>query len=743
MTAPTTPPTVADLLEHAGFVRYLARALVVGEAEADDLFQDAYLTALRSPPKRSTNLRGWLATVVRNLARMRRRTDRRRTARETASARADGAPGADETAARLEIQRLLVDAVASLDEPFRTTVVLRYFDGLRPAEIARRQGVPAKTVHSRLSRALARLRGRLDREHAGSRSAWRASLLPLAGLAVSGTARGGTGAAAAATLTGGMLMGAKVKVGLVAAAVIVAGIAVWQSVVPQDRPAPDLEEVAGTPLPPVPTALRDPAEGSPPLRPAGADADGGTESVAAPAEPPAPEEDRQTWRIDAVVVDHLGAPAPGARLTFSNERSVARKIELRRSLIVRGKGRAARDPGIGGIDDIRVRSERAIAALKKSLARVEGVADGNGRCPMDVPVAGILTAEYRDTAGSEVVSAPPWEGVRVVTVKLRVPDPFGPQAEIRTFNAGAGGAYGGRGGHRNLKSNGGGKDTEDAVDAGLAWLKRNQLSDGSWAADPGVTGLALLAFLGAGETHRHGAHKETVEKGLARLLAIQDGSGGFGAGGPRERVNHGIATQAVAEAWALTGAKKLGAAARRALEFQAATAPSGDYNGEETVWAACAMISARAGKLEVAGSAIEWAKRRLAEELKAADRRDAVVIGGAVFCLRRLEPAYARGSDGKRHLKTLLGSVPRWGGAGERADFPAWHFATLALHQEGGKYWEKWNKHLRETLTTHQIGEGAEKGSWDPVGPDSEALGRAGVTALAVATLEVYYRFAR
>ena len=39
--------------------------------------------------------------------------------------------------------------------------------------------------------------------------------------------------------------------------------------------------------------------------------------------------------------------------------------------------------------------------------------------------------------------------------------------------------------------------------------------------------------------------------------------------------------------------------------------------------------------------------------------------------------------------------------------------------------------------------EGEDRGSWDPVGPGSDHLGRAGVTALAVATLEVYYRFAR
>src|SRR6185503_5300852 len=77
---------------------------------------------------------------------------------------------------RVLVQRELVSAVLELDEPYRSIVLLRYFEELPPREIAARTGIPLATVQSRLQRALARLRERLDGEH----QAWAALLLPWA-----------------------------------------------------------------------------------------------------------------------------------------------------------------------------------------------------------------------------------------------------------------------------------------------------------------------------------------------------------------------------------------------------------------------------------------------------------------------------------------------------------------------------------------------------------------------------------
>ncbi len=84
--------------------------------------------------------------------------------------------------ARAEVHCELVEAVLHLSEPYRFTVLLRYFEDLPPRDIARRADVPVETVRVRLRRALRQLRGRLDRLHDDDRRAWSLALLPLAGL---------------------------------------------------------------------------------------------------------------------------------------------------------------------------------------------------------------------------------------------------------------------------------------------------------------------------------------------------------------------------------------------------------------------------------------------------------------------------------------------------------------------------------------------------------------------------------
>src|SRR2546421_12875536 len=67
--------TAEDLLAHAGWLHRLA-ARLVSSAEADDVVQDTWVAAMRSPPSRDRPARPWLAPVMRNLARNRARTAR-------------------------------------------------------------------------------------------------------------------------------------------------------------------------------------------------------------------------------------------------------------------------------------------------------------------------------------------------------------------------------------------------------------------------------------------------------------------------------------------------------------------------------------------------------------------------------------------------------------------------------------------------------------------------------------------
>lgn len=167
-----------ELLREVHWLRRLAHGLVADPGTADDLAADtlaAWSTA-RHPP---LAVRGWLATVLRHFATRHRSRERRRRAAEHAVPPPPAARPTDELLATAELHRTLVDAVLELDEPYRTTIVLRYLEDLPIAEVADRLGVPVETVRTRCKRGLERLRARLDERH-GGRRAWITLLAPAA-----------------------------------------------------------------------------------------------------------------------------------------------------------------------------------------------------------------------------------------------------------------------------------------------------------------------------------------------------------------------------------------------------------------------------------------------------------------------------------------------------------------------------------------------------------------------------------
>ena len=243
----------AALLAEAGWVDRLARGLVRDDAAARDLVQETWLAALRAPPVADGRLRPWLARVLLNFARQRKRGEVRRASREALAARSERVPPVSEAAERVEAQRALAEALALLEEPLKSTVVLRYFDGLSPSEIAKRQGVPAGTVRWRLHRALDELRERLGRGFDGGRSgSWALVLLPLLRKPPLAEIAAGSAAAVAQgiVMTNGIL-----KLGIAAALVGAASVGVWYAV---DR--------GGTAL--VPAVAHEPTAASTPLDPA-------------------------------------------------------------------------------------------------------------------------------------------------------------------------------------------------------------------------------------------------------------------------------------------------------------------------------------------------------------------------------------------------------------------------------------------------------------------------------------------
>ena len=209
---------IEKLLAHRDWVRALARRIVRDEATADDLEQQAWMAAMGpSGPRRESAVRGWFSRVVRNLATERGRTEQRQANRLGDVTPAPDAVSTGSVVETAELHRRVVDAVMTLEEPARSTVLLRFFEGLPPREVARRMETTANTVHSNLRRAFDVLRRRLsDRDRGGL--AW---LAPLAAPAVKTSAAG----ASAAATKGVALAGSKLAAA--AAIVLVVGGVTW------------------------------------------------------------------------------------------------------------------------------------------------------------------------------------------------------------------------------------------------------------------------------------------------------------------------------------------------------------------------------------------------------------------------------------------------------------------------------------------------------------------------------------
>jgi RNA polymerase sigma factor (sigma-70 family) len=265
MEGPGPPVPLEQLLAHREWVREVARALVRDENQADDLEQDVWLEAIRRPPRSDRSIRGWFAAALRHDLVDRRRAEERRRGREEARSRPAPPTTPEELVAQAEAHKRVVNVVMDLPEPYRSTVLFRYFESLDSPAIALRMGVPAETVRTRLARALGMLRERFDGEHRGDRKAWCLVLLPLVGPREALATAGG----AAAAVTGGLLMS---KSATAAAVAVLLAVGAWlafrtgggdggQGVLPppvESASAPAMPEQgpAGTaPLPPPPAGV--------------------------------------------------------------------------------------------------------------------------------------------------------------------------------------------------------------------------------------------------------------------------------------------------------------------------------------------------------------------------------------------------------------------------------------------------------------------------------------------------------
>jgi hypothetical protein len=337
----------------------------------------------------------------------------------------------------------------------------------------------------------------------------------------------------------------------------------------------------------------------------------------------------------------------------------------------------------------------------------------------------------------------------------------------------------GEGSRASLIQRGGGTPgSEKAVARALGWLSRHQNEDGGWnldhrlgpcqgrCANPGLrapsrnaaTALALLPFLGAGQTHKKGKHQETVGAGiyfLVRSMQVANNRGSFYESGGT-MYSHGLGAIALCEAYAMTRDRNLAGPAQMAINFiVAAQDPVGGgwryephQPGDTSVlgWQLMALKSAHMAYLEVPTGTVQRASRFL----------DSVQREGGAFY------GYVAPSKQRRFATTAIGLLCRMYLGWKRdnqaldrgvqwlskhgpatSDFYGNYYAAQVMFQctgGQGSVWRRWNTAMRDGLVGMQSRDGHADGSWFLPGGHNDGGGRLYCTAMGAMILEIYYR---
>ena len=322
-------------------------------------------------------------------------------------------------------------------------------------------------------------------------------------------------------------------------------------------------------------------------------------------------------------------------------------------------------------------------------------------------------------------------------------------------------------------SRGGSRASENAVENGIRWIINHQQEDGSWRlrhidgncngecrnegrqeSATAATGLALMALLGAGYTQRDGRYKEEVRKGLDYLVNAMRVSthGGSLIHGTKGMYSHAIATIALSEAYIMTRDTSLTQAVGLARDYiETAQHKKGGWRyvpgmlGDMTVtgWQVMALKSCeRAG---FPTGELTWDRAgAFVDSLGNSDGRfgyqspDAQTpTTTAVGLLSKMYLGAALEDDQvELGAQYLIGEKP------SKTDMYFNYYATLVLHHRSDEDWPKWNVELRDYLiNTQDNGASHSSGSWYFADQHGSVGGRLYTTAMAVMTLEVYYRY--
>ena len=391
----------------------------------------------------------------------------------------------------------------------------------------------------------------------------------------------------------------------------------------------------------------------------------------------------------------------------------------------------------------------------------------------------------------EVSEPSPLEPMQVASVKLETAE-FAEQMApsdslLQTLDVAAASALGGRSAQSRkelLRRYGGTDKSESAVSNALRWLALHQMSNGAWTFQHdmvcqngcgdackvagyaqsfnGATSMALLPFLGAGQTHYQGEYKEVVRQGLLFLIGHGErrGNRNFPMLDLRDSqgnlYSHGLAAITLCEAYGMTNDPALAEPAQSALNFTIAAQnrdggwryhPDRKSMPSDTSavgWQLMALKSGYMAHLFVPTQSVQRSVSFLNSVqshggavygyIQPSDRFHASTTAVGLLCRMytgwdKNEPAIVRGVT----MLSDRGII--------KEDLYYNYYAAQVLRHYGGEKWDKYNEDLRDWLVSTQDDRPGYNGSW--YWQKNRHLSNAGrlcSTSLATLILEVYYR---